>query len=804
MRDISQGEAFVLAAALYLHDLGMAAAATAEGAKRLVASPQYRATFDRLTQAGTNEKIAATLALRHAARELHASIAQALASDPVPGLDRYLIESSDVRANWGSMIGQVAHSHHWTLPEVDRLLGRKGRIPDAAGNSVDLGYVACLLRIIDYAHITMDRAPSIERLLRQHLPAESSVHWDAQEHITGPTREGNQLVYASRRGIASVDGWWTFFEMATGLDAEITTVHEYLSSRAASVGRFSLEGVKGVRSPQTFAAAVTTDGFDPVDVRFRPQSMDRLIQILGGRTLYGADVFAPIRELLQNATDALSIRQIELASAGVSAEPLGIRVAIEPSGQRWDLVVSDNGIGMSAHVVTNYLLGVAADYWNSPDYFSEYSASARSGFKPVGRFGIGFLSVFMLGDEVEVLTQRRGGPRLRLLLRGIGQRGSLEKLAATYQDGTSVRIRLSSEATENLLDDLPGIVLAKAPMLKFPIIVATPSGESELRPDWWRTATQEELSSFVMTQPIRSTTPKRNVSKYKGVQFTRLRNVGGNLVGVSIDSLADLPSMSKWPNQQPEARTETSRVLAVPGMNSILLCSKGFSVARDDAPGLLGLVDIGEHALNAARSEALVWDRDRHREQFLQVLKPHILLALDSLVDEGDVPARYSFIADVADKYGIDVLLESALQWITVRERPGSGLLISSADLVRRASSSNEVLLAYGCDPWTAERNARHIFPQLSAGALVIPITKEGQSDPGSYRDEDEIFEAPLEEHFSVEPYRRAGGDAGGAILLHATVALVARAWEMKAGSLAADWKRRKRILYGRLVRRVT
>ena len=36
------------------------------------------------------------------------------------------------------------------------------------------------------------------------------------------------------------------------------------------------------------------------------------------------------------------------------------------------------------------------------------------GFKSAGKFGIGFLSVFMLGDEVNVESNRTGEERYRL------------------------------------------------------------------------------------------------------------------------------------------------------------------------------------------------------------------------------------------------------------------------------------------------------------------------------------------------------------------------------------------------------
>ena len=791
MNQITPGEAFVLGGALYLHDLGMAKAATGAGAAELAATPQYSAAFRRLKTLGVAESPARVLALRSSARELHARLAADLAVARVAGLDRYLIEDTDIRGNWGSMIGQVAASHHWSLPEVDRILGIKGRFPDSRGEAIDLGYLACLLRVIDFAHINMDRASTLERLLRPNLPPASLVHWDAQEHITGPWRDGNQLVYGSTKGIESIDGWWMFFEMASGLDAEITNVHDYLLGRTFSVSRFSLEGVKGVRSPQTFAAQVTPSGFDPVDIRFRPDSMERLIQILGGRTLYGNDRFAPIRELLQNAADAVKIAMIEQSEAGGDGEPGLIRIKLQETKGNWELSVEDNGVGMSAQVLTNYLLGIAADYWRSPDYFSDHPAAARSGFRPIGRFGIGFLSIFMLGDEVEVRTQRRGGQRLKLRLKGIGRRGSLEKLPSTYLNGTTVRVLVSRDTAADLLDILPEIVCAKAPMLTIPIEITTPRGTSSIAPGWWKTVSQEDLSAFIHEQPTASTTP------------TRLRRKGHPDFEEQYNPvLAKLPRLAKWPHAQPELITDARRLIAVPHARNLLLCSKGFAVAHMQSSGFTGLADIGDQELNAARSEPLSWDVDAHRETWKQELSPLVLKGLNDLSAEGDIPARYGFLVGVGREYGIELLIQTTLPWLTIREAPGNSILVTAAEFQRRAASAEEITVVYNGNPWTAERDSRRMFPNCASQIIVTSVSAEGQPDPPrDFKSRDKILDGSLEEHFVDKEFETNSGDPMAAVLLQATLLCLARAWHTEPSRLICTWKKLSDVIVGRFLK---
>jgi HSP90 family molecular chaperone len=97
---------------------------------------------------------------------------------------------------------------------------------------------------------------------------------------------------------------------------------------------------------------------------FRPDT-GKLLDLLGGPELYGSP-FAAVRELLQNAFDAVNERiargRLErsdpLASGVVEALSATHKVAIkvEQRDNRVYLVCVDNGIGMSKSVLCDYLL----------------------------------------------------------------------------------------------------------------------------------------------------------------------------------------------------------------------------------------------------------------------------------------------------------------------------------------------------------------------------------------------------------------------------------------------------------------
>jgi len=126
-------EAFVLGGAFLIHDLGMGLAAYPEGRTALRQDPGWSDVvaalltkkLGRAPSAGERSnpdesiEVEATtelLRLRHAERAENLAKVSWSSSD---GKDTYyLIENPELRSAFGSAIGQIAHSHWWTIEEV--------------------------------------------------------------------------------------------------------------------------------------------------------------------------------------------------------------------------------------------------------------------------------------------------------------------------------------------------------------------------------------------------------------------------------------------------------------------------------------------------------------------------------------------------------------------------------------------------------------------------------------------------------------------------------------------------------------
>ena len=112
-----------------------------------------------------------------------------------------------------------------------------------------------------------------------------------------------------------------------------------------------------------------------------------------------------LRELISNASDAIDkYRYLSLTSNGKYPVQEGeIRLAFDK--KKRTITISDNGIGMSKDDLVNVLGTIAKS--GSKDFVSKLKeAKEKQDLNIIGQFGVGFYSVFMVADKVELLTKK--------------------------------------------------------------------------------------------------------------------------------------------------------------------------------------------------------------------------------------------------------------------------------------------------------------------------------------------------------------------------------------------------------------
>ena len=112
------------------------------------------------------------------------------------------------------------------------------------------------------------------------------------------------------------------------------------------------------------------------------------------------DIFA--REVVSNACDAISkLHKLEIMGEYQYPDDHkdSIHVVVDPDAKT--LSFSDTGLGMTADEVEEYITQIA--FSGATDFFEKYKDKANKD-DIIGHFGLGFYSVFMVSDNVEIDT----------------------------------------------------------------------------------------------------------------------------------------------------------------------------------------------------------------------------------------------------------------------------------------------------------------------------------------------------------------------------------------------------------------
>ena len=463
---VNPPEAFVLGTSILLHDAGMSLAAYPGGLAEVRTTIAWKDAVARLALASEENGDAAfdfddppdsivKRVVPDVLRRLHAERAEELAEQAwcsPDGSQLYLIEDSDLRRFYGPTIGRIAHSHWWSVQKVEQEFSEDlGAHANRTVSRIDRIKLACLLRVADALHLDSRRAPRFLRAITNPAGV-SALHWSFQERLARPHIELDAVVFTTGQpfGREDAEAWWLAYDTLNAVDRELRDVDLLLQSRGREV--LKARRVKGAGSPEILARSVETRGWRPVDARLQVSDVPRIVENLGGSKLYGNDPTVALRELIQNAADAVQARRkYQRRPNDWGLIKVGFRSDAE---QTW-LFVEDNGIGMSEQVLTGPLLDFGTSFWRSPLAMDEFPGLMAAGMHAIGRFGIGFFSVFMLGPVVRVYSRRCDkGQDMGRLLEFRGGTASRPILSAVTGDpvpvdgGTRVEVLLKDKPWE--------------------------------------------------------------------------------------------------------------------------------------------------------------------------------------------------------------------------------------------------------------------------------------------------------------------------------------------------------------------
>jgi molecular chaperone HtpG len=209
----------------------------------------------------------------------------------------------------------------------------------------------------------------------------------------------------------------------------------------------------------------------------------RLLELMAHSVYSERDVF--LRELVSNAADACEkLRYEALANEALAAKAGAPLVTIAIDKDKRTLTVTDNGVGMSHDDLVNALGSIANSGTRAfLDKLAEGGAEDR-GRGLIGQFGVGFYSVFMVADKVEVVT-RKAGEESAWLWTSDGK-GSYEIAPAPEDEapevGSKVRLHLNAESDEFLEPwRIEGVLREHSGAIAIPVDLIGAPGEEPKR-----------------------------------------------------------------------------------------------------------------------------------------------------------------------------------------------------------------------------------------------------------------------------------------------------------------------------------
>ena len=204
----------------------------------------------------------------------------------------------------------------------------------------------------------------------------------------------------------------------------------------------------------------------------------RLLHLIVHSVYSDKEVF--LRELISNAADACEkLRYEAIAHPELLGDDPSLRITLSIDADKKCLSLEDNGIGMSRDELVQGL-GTIAHSGTKAFMDRIEAAQAGEGASLIGQFGVGFYSVFMVADHVDVFSRRAGAEEAwQWSSDGKGTFSVAPvPLESAPHRGTRVVVHLAEEAKDYLERfRLERMVRAQSGHVPVPIAVVEKPGE---------------------------------------------------------------------------------------------------------------------------------------------------------------------------------------------------------------------------------------------------------------------------------------------------------------------------------------
>ncbi len=377
-------------------------------------------------------------------RRYHHLIAYFIAVSGFPGKEALNDVLCGIDEDNRKLIGLLAKSHGMTMrslkPKIDDF-GYDNNLP----LNVPIYYLMAVLRLADLLDADSSRAPKIISDMNSFSSKKSENQWTLNQLIGSNGRqwpaqtqkpETMKIIAQPKNSVQYLElkSWFDYWQKELDLSwSVIGEMHgdKYkLSVRRITSNIFDEKYI----SKCSFVT-------NPISLKVNPAIVNLLIEPLyGGNPSYG------VRELLQNAIDACNER------TEIDYTPGEISVDIDTKSKTF--TITDNGIGMSENVITNYFLTAGASYRDSREWKESFTdEKAKPTVVRSGRFGIGALAAFLLGESAKVTTRHINDEKGYCF--EYSAKPELLNVTRIEKEtpGTSIEVKMNEQALKKLPDD---------------------------------------------------------------------------------------------------------------------------------------------------------------------------------------------------------------------------------------------------------------------------------------------------------------------------------------------------------------
>jgi len=308
----------------------------------------------------------------------------------------------------------ISESHGKSFEDVMKLPKKENGIGNEIGHPI---FIACLLRMGDLLDIDNKRfseklIENIEDIIpidsKEHLEKHKSIthFWIDQERIeiTATVNSGEESY-----NVAEVIGnWFSYIE-----DEYNNQLHNWNDIIPKNIG---------TSLPILGELKIDIENYEYINSKNKPKfslDINNTLSLLMGTSIYDKKEKA-IREILQNAIDAtylrvfeenkeqliskdvISLKEVKQLFENKKIEVIINKISEDKEYNQWDIIIKDKGIGIDKEHL-KYIIEAGSSYKDSKK--NVLIKNMPSWLKPSGNFGIGFQSIFMLTERVNLKSK---------------------------------------------------------------------------------------------------------------------------------------------------------------------------------------------------------------------------------------------------------------------------------------------------------------------------------------------------------------------------------------------------------------